>query len=125
MIFFFTGLVVLDKKPNSHSYRLYNFQKLAFVSPFGRFVLDGRVLLESEYPRYGSDLVLTYGNENTLTLKSAWNYTKNLEEDKQLLAAITVMSSQWPLYNFKSTLNYNRTPTSVSIFGFTLIKTFS
>lgn len=78
-------------------------------------MLNGRVLLESQFPRYGSDLVLTYGNENTLSVKTAWNYTKNLEEDKRLLAAIAVMSSQWPLYNFKSTLNYNRTPTSVSV----------
>lgn len=124
VIFFFTGLVVLEEKPNSNTYRLYNFKNLAFISPFGKFVLNGRVLLESEYPRYGSDLVLTYGNENTLKLKSAWNYTKNLEEDKQLLAAIAATSSQWPLYNIKSTLNYNRNTTSVSISVFTLVLKF-
>ncbi len=114
----FVGLVVLERKTNSNTHRKYEFQQLTLVSPFGNFVLQGPMQIDTEIPQFSSDLVLKYGNSDTIALRSDINYTKNLPEDKHLTANVALTMSQWPTHGFNMKLNYNKTPDAVGAENF-------
>lgn len=108
------GVVVLERKRNSPTYRKYEFQGLGLTTPFGRFSVDGQVYVDTSYPQIGSDVVFSYGDTNTLQLKSYFDYLNNGDQDKQLTANLSFIPSQWPMYSFRSDLQVRKTPSAVS-----------
>lgn len=99
------------------TYKKYKFDELTFISPFGKFAIVGLIQTDSQFPQYSTNLSVICGDgdmKDTFTLQSNLNYTKNIAEEKKIIADLTFMPTHWPMYSFRYTFNYDKSSNTVS-----------